>query len=555
MVWTSNSKEMKKHITIFVSALLCAGALVSCSKALDTSPSTDVDKGKILADADAIEVAMNGVYSTMYNRIDFVTANAHQCFGNLAVTLAADLMGEDMVQTAEGAGWFWRDYNYETRQRYTSKIQRCYFTWTYFYQIICNVNYILSAENTATGDSKQLAYLMAQAYSVRAFAYFMLIQSFQQTYKGHESLPGVPIYTEPTQSSSQGKGRGTVADVYKQITDDLAAAMERYEASGKTQQDISEMDYYAANMLKARVALVMNDWQTAAYAAAIVLEKPGKSLLSMADATVVKGTFNDADRSWTTGTTPFNSVSSSSVIWGANVLSEQSQVYASFYSNMDACTNIYYAAEAPKCISNWLYAQIPDSDVRKGWWNGNIGVDASKWKYGANINYNQHKFQWKDQKSHLGDCIFMRLEEAVLIEAEALCRLGDEAGAKELLLELGSRRDPQYARRIAFLSGSEQTFASVGTVTTLLDEILLQRRIELWGETGRIFDILRLAKGWTRDWTVGSEKSNHTNILSKYSEYTAFPADFMECILMIPQTEIDNNPNISDNDQNPYSQR
>lgn len=555
MVLTSNSKEMKKHITIFVTALLCAGALVSCSKALDTSPSTDVDKGKILADADAIEVAMNGVYSTMYNRIDFVTANAHQCFGNLAVTLAADLMGEDMVQTAEGAGWFWRDYNYETRQRYTSKIQRCYFTWTYFYQIICNVNYILSAEKTATGDSKQLAYLMAQAYSVRAFAYFMLIQSYQQTYKGHESLPGVPIYTEPTQSSSQGKGRGTVADVYKQITDDLAAAMERYEASGKTQQDISEMDYYAANMLKARVALVMNDWQTAADAAAIVLEKPGKSLLSMADATVVKGTFNDADRSWVTGTTPFNSVSSSSVIWGANVLSEQSQVYASFYSNMDACTNIYYAAEAPKCISNWLYAQIPDSDVRKGWWNGNIGVDASKWKYGANINYNQHKFQWKDQKSHLGDCIFMRLEEALLIEAEALCRLGDEAGAKRLLLELGSRRDPQYAKRIASLSGSEQTFASVGTVTTLLDEILLQRRIELWGETGRIFDILRLAKGWTRDWTVGSEKSNHTNILSKYSEYTAFPADFMECILMIPQTEIDNNPNISDNDQNPYSQR
>lgn len=546
---------MKKNIKIFAAVLLCAGALVSCSKALDTSPSTDVDKGKILADADAIEVAMNGVYSTMYNRIDFVTANAHQCFGNLAVTLAADLMGEDMVQTAEGAGWFWRDYNYETRQRYTSKIQRCYFTWTYFYQIICNVNYILSAEKTATGDSKQLAYLMAQAYSVRAFAYFMLIQSYQQTYKGHESLPGVPIYTEPTQSSSQGKGRGTVADVYKQITDDLAAAMERYEASGKTQQDISEMDYYAANMLKARVALVMNDWQTAADAAAIVLEKPGKSLLSMADATVVKGTFNDADRSWTTGTTPFNSVSSSSVIWGANVLSEQSQVYASFYSNMDACTNIYYAAEAPKCISNWLYAQIPDSDVRKGWWNGNIGVDATKWKYGANINYNQHKFQWKDQKSHLGDCIFMRLEEALLIEAEALCRLGDDAGAKELLLELGSRRDPQYARRIASLSGSEQTFASVGTVTTLLDEILLQRRIELWGETGRIFDILRLAKGWTRDWTVGSEKSNHTNILSKYSEYTAFPADFMECILMIPQTEIDNNPNISDNDQNPYSQR
>ena len=54
---------------------LCLAALSSCSGMLETSPSTDVDKNLILGDADAIEVAMNGVYSTMYNRIDFVTAN------------------------------------------------------------------------------------------------------------------------------------------------------------------------------------------------------------------------------------------------------------------------------------------------------------------------------------------------------------------------------------------------------------------------------------------------------------------------------------------------
>ena len=539
----------------FLLPSLCLAALSSCSGMLETSPSTDVDKNLILGDADAIEVAMNGVYSTMYNRIDFVTANAHQCFGNLAVTLAADLMGEDMVQTAEGPGWFWKDYSYETRERYTSKIQRCYFTWTYFYQIINNVNYILSAGLTAAGDKAKLSYLMAQAYAVRAFSYFMLIQSYQQTYKGHETLPGVPVYTEPTLSSSKGKGRGTVQDVYDQILDDLDQAMAYYEISGLKQSDISEMDYYAANMLKARVALVMNDWKTAAEAADIVLEKPGKTLLSRADAAVVKGQYDDATKTWTTGSTPFNSVSSSSVIWGAKVLSDQSTVYASFFSQMDACTDIYYAAETPKCISNWLYAQIPDSDVRKGWWNGDIGVPASKWKYGANINYNQHKFQWKEQKSYLGDYIFMRLEEAVLIKAEALCRLKEYKDARAALCELGSRRDPGYAARVSRLEGDEQTFSSTGVVKTLLDEILLQRRIELWGETGRIFDILRLGKGWTRNWTVGGEKSNHTNILSKYSEYAAFPADYIECILMIPQTEIDNNPNISDEDQNPYIQR
>jgi hypothetical protein len=44
-------------------------------------------------------------------------------------------------------------------------------------------------------------------------------------------------------------------------------------------------------------------------------------------------------------------------------------------------------------------------------------------------------------------------------------------------------------------------------------------------------------------------------VLSKYAEYQAFPADYIECILMIPQKEIDNNPEIGPEDQNPYIQK
>ena len=521
---------------------------------MDTSPSTDVVKDRILSDAEGLEVAMNGVYATMYNRLDFVTANAHQCFGNMAVTLAADLMGEDMVQTAQGAGWFWRDYNYDQRSRYTSKIWRCYFTWEYFYEIISNVNYIIAAAPDATGDPGEIVNTLAQAYAARAYAYFMLIQSFQQTYAGHEDLPGVPIYTEPTDASSKGARRSPVIEVYRQIDSDLDLAVKLFEECGVQRKHISNLDLYSTSLLQARVALVENDWSKAVTAAKKAISTPYASLLSMSDATVVKGTFNNSTSEWTTGRTPFNSVSSSSVMWGAEVLSDQSTVFASFFSNMDACTNVYYAAEAPKCISNWLYAQIPSTDIRKGWWNGNIGVTADEWKYGANINYNQFKFQWADQQSYKGDYIFMRLEEAYLILAEALCRQGRESDAKSALGEVMKRRDSNWAAVVTPLSGNEQTFGSVGTVKTLMDEILLQRRIELWGETGRIFDILRLAKGWTRYWTVNGEVSNHTNYLSKYPEYLNFPADYIECILMIPQVEIDNNPNINPEDQNPYVQ-
>lgn len=542
---------MKKIIYTIAIALITIG----CEGLMETSPSVEIDKGLILKDAKGMEVAMNGVYSTMYNRIDFVAANAHQYFGNQAIILAAELMGEDMVQTAQGAGWFWKDYTYESRSRFTSNIQKCYFTWMYFYQIISNVNYIIASADTAEGDKGEIECIKAQALAARAYSYFMLIQSFQQTYIGHEELPGVPLYTEPTTSSSKGKGRGQVKDVYKQIRADLEEALTLFKSCGVSQKHMSNLDYYSTCLLKARVALVQNEWAVAEEAAEEATKKPGRRILNISEAAVTKGTFNDNTKAWVTGTTPFNTLNSACVLWGAEMLSDQSQIFASFYSHMDACTDTYYAAEAPKCISNWLYDQISDTDVRKGWWNGDIGIPVEKWKYGANINYNQHKFQWANQKTYTGDYIFMRVEEAYLIMAEARCKLEDETGAKDALNELMSNRDPEYAERLNGLSGNTQSFGSVGKIQTLLDEILIQRRIELWGEAGRIFDILRLAKGWTRTWETGGVKSNHTNCLTKYSEYLSFPADYIECILMIPQAELDNNPNINAEDQNPYIQR
>lgn len=542
---------MKRILLLIFLAAFAAG----CSSLMETGPSDEVSKDEILKDAEGMAVAIDGIYATMYNRIDFLSANTHQTFGNMAVTLAAELMGEDMVHTAQGAGWFWKDYTYEMRSRYTSNIWRSYFTWKYFYLLISNANYVLSAASTVEGDAARIKNLLAQAYAIRAFSYFGLIRSFQQTLKGHETLPGVPVYTEPTTNSTKGKGRGTVRDVYDRIDEDLDDALALFAESGLGQDDISHLDSCATWLLKARVALVENDWATAEKAASRAMGKPGCEMLTREGATVVKGVFDDETKKWTTGQTPFNSADSPSVMWAMRIITEQSRVYGSFWAHMDACTDVYYAAESPKCISNWLYSQIPETDIRKGWWNGNIGKPRKDWKYGPNIDYNQFKFQWKDQKSYAGDYIFMRKEEACLIRAEALCRLKRFTEARKVLSSLGSLRDSNYAARLAALEDSDtQTFGSVGTVTTLLDEILLQRRIELWGEAGRIWDIQRLGREWTRSWTVGTEPSNHTDLLSKYPEYMAFPSDYMECIMMIPQAEIDNNPAITASDQNPYKQ-
>lgn len=498
----------------------------ACSDNLETNPTDKTSGTTIFADDKSAEVALNGIYRAMYVS-GWTGFNTAQNFGNMSTSLYADLMGEDMIQLEQGSGWFSFDYNYDVRSRYNNDGFRPYASWNYYYTLISNANYIIANDGKIGGDPMAVKNIVGQAYAIRGFCYFMLIQTYQQTYIGHENLPGVPVYTEPTTSASVGKSRGTVQEVYTQINSDIDHAITLLKESGIAQKHISHIDQYVAQLFKARVALVQNQWQVAADAAAEAMKKPSCSVLSED-----KVNFG------------FNDYQASSAMWAAQILSDQSSIWASFYSHMDASVE-QYANKSRKCISSWLYNQLPDSDARKDWWMPKLAKNAAS---GVNASYCQLKFRYKDPKVYTGDYLFARLEEAVLTQAEALCRLKQYTPARQALSMLGNNRDANYATRLAKVSDSDvQTFASTGTVTTLMDEILVQRRIELWGEAGRIFDILRLAKGFTRDFA----DSNHPNKLEKFGGATAITPDYKEFIMTIPQTEIDGNPNVTAADQNP----
>ena len=76
---------------------------------------------------------------------------------------------------------------------------------------------------------------------------------------------------------------------------------------------------------------------------------------------------------------------------------------------------------------------------------------------------------------------------------------------------------------------------------SLLEEILLQRRIELWGEFGRIYDIKRLRQGFVRTAEMGHPAAALLPSL-KLSDPESF-----DWVLTIPQAEIDANPYIVQN--------
>ncbi len=495
-------------------------ALAACSgDKLETQPTDSVSGTTLFSDAKAAMVPLNGLYRSMYTSGWSTTGNTHQCFGVIAYALAAEVMGDDFVMGAQGSGWFWFDAAYNVKGRFSSSAWRSYDLWYVFYTWIANANYVIAAEETMGGSTDDIHYVIGQAYAVRAYSYFQLAQWFARTYKGHENEKCVPLYTEPTFKTTTGQPRATVAEVYAQIDSDLAKAITLLE--GIPQQDKTHMSSAVSLGIASRVALVKEDWSNA---------------LKYADAAIKASGCSVGNVGAITG---MNSVGYNDVMWGAKIKSDQSGMYASYFAHMDP--NVAYGQRAPKEISTWLYNKMGENDARRAWWDPTNALNTpnSDGYYG----YEQTKFSFSNLSTWEGDYIWMRVEEMYFNAAEAACRLGDEAAAKNYLMGVMSQRDPDYT--------CDKTGSALGALTTdetgsLLEEILIQKRIELWGEFGRTFDIRRLKQGFRR-----TSEQGWPAALQMPKRPTDNPENYM-WVLTIPQAEFDGNINMTvDNDQNP----
>lgn len=133
----------------------------------------------------------------------------------------------------------------------------------------------------------------------------------------------------------------------------------------------------------------------------------------------------------------------------------------------------------------------------------------------------------------MGDYIFMRHEEMLLTEAEAECRLGHDDIARSILMELMSKRDENYT---CTKTGTELGALTNDWTGSLLEEIIIQRRIELWAEIGRIYDIRRLKQGFIR-----SAKQGFLTAATSASIGNVTDPDTYAWVLPIPQKEFDGN--------------
>lgn len=508
---------MKK---ILFSILAVAVVLMtSCTKdSLNLNPTDQVSGDSMMDNTDGGMMALNGTIRAFWQWGWSTTGNTHQCVGPMGYSLMADLMGDDFVQAGQGNGWFFFDYMYNVKNRYTASTWRSYDCWNYYYTLISNVNYILAAKNTMQGNQADIDYIMGNAHAIRAYSLAYAAMTFARSYIGHEDRLSVPIYTEPTSPQTKGKPRATNKEVFAQAMSDIDSAC--ILLAGQGQRHISHIGEAVANGIKARIALYMGDYGTALAAA--------QKAIATSSAKLTSSIFDG-----------YNSRNGADIMWGAEVLKDQGTTNPQFMAHMDPAFEGYGDASR-KCISIWLYNKISGTDLRKDWWalESLPSQDIAE-------GYQQKKFYFADPKNpETTDHIFMRLPEMYLIVAECQARSSQDATAQATLNEFMSYRDSKY--------NCTKTGTALGALTTdetgsLLEEIILQRRIELWGEFGRVYDIKRLRQGFKRTTEIGFQVGALLNNL-----HTDDPETF-DWVLTIPQKEIDANPYMVQNPVSSYA--
>ncbi|MFT7396319.1 MAG: hypothetical protein ACI96G_001071 [Flavobacterium sp.] len=495
-------KTLNKKFLLVVLAIL---SLSSCSEDfLVKKPTEFVDYASATSTTENLYSLLNGIHRSLYIRYEGQNET-----GIAGCMQQVDIAGEDIVYPISN-GWFLQVYNWTGLSDENS--QDVAFPYRTFYRINRNANTILESVDLATGLDADRKIIKGQALLYRAFAHFQLVQLYGQRYnataKPNTQL-GIPIVLKV---SNDQLPRSTVEEVYTQINKDIDDAL--VLLVGYTKPNNSHLDLRVAQGLKARVALVQQNWPVAS--ANAILARSGKSL--MTNAAYASG---------------FNSYTNPEWMWGSFVNELQSESFANFGAYMSRNFSSTVIRSCPKAIFNKLWDQFPATDVRttifsKSGNHPNITLVSTARKF----PYTSQKFLAVSTGDSRCDIPYMRIAEMYLIEAEAKAWMGD-ATASQALFTLISNRDPAYVK-------------STATGQTLVNAIYLQRRLELWGEGFRFYDLKRTNSALNRvgPTTVPATTSNH--ISSVALEFN-IPAGDKRWQWLFPRAEINANPAIVQN--------
>lgn len=455
------------------------------------------------------------------------TYGYHYDFGISAVHFATEAMLEDLAILGE-LGYFWFNGWYQNLGQgpeYTS----CAYFWYQYYKWIKLTNDIINVAGEVTEEtSRQTMEILGQVHTYRAMYYLDLARMYEpkpnKTLQPNRNIIGltVPIVTESTtEEQAKNNPRASREKIYEFILSDLAKA-EKY---------LKDAPYrYSAPSLTAVYGLYARAYIElgAAYADPDqCINRDESALTGMTSQSAYTKAAEYARKAidmdlhspltqdqWEDPANGFNNGAANKAwIWGVTTSAENQSNLISNIAHRSAEALYGYGSLSMPGISMALYNRINDEDFRKhSWFDPDLGYDyklASSGQIQAADKsyyflYGQYGFEAPKYLSlkfrpasgevlnyTVGNCAdwpLMRIEEMYFLEIEAVLRLKGLTAAQTLLNEF--MQDYRYETYDCSLTTmSEEAF---------INEMMLQKRIEFWGEGILFFDYKRLNRGINR---------------------------------------------------------
>lgn len=462
---------IKKMIRVGLLMSVLVGVTACADLVLD--PQASVSNDAYFQTMSDFRAAIVGVYDEMTND-DYYGRSLH---------LMSDIMGEDVKQNSS-ANRYQEFADFEGLPRSGHNYEED--LWESGWEVINMLNMLINADfEPRSALQAEYNQILGEAYALRGLVYFDMVKMYAQhyTFTGGGSHPGVPLVLESDVNNLPT--RATVGEIYAQIVSDLSQGI---SLMTQVRNGPYMMTANGARALLSRIYLYMEDYTNA---------------VAMADAVINSGAY-----SLVTGQAYVDQF----VTGGSSEAIFELQ-YTDVDNEGSDCLGCMYSATG---YGDYLPARdlldlIDPADIRMQM----FVVDPLL--TGIYASHRVNKWPTPQQTDNVP---VIRLSEVYLNRAEANAQLGNDGLAQADLNTIRQR-------------GLATAPAVTATGQALIDEILVERRIELGYEGHRIHDLMRNQQDVVRVDVTGDVAS------------MAYPCQY--CILPIPEWEVDANPNIAQN--------
>lgn len=484
--------KINKYIAGMGVAVMSLATFNSCIEEVDPQSSTVIES-QVNQSSSAVKALVWGL-PYYFNAC---ARDYHFEFGYGAMLHMRDVMTGDLPVSPSPSGYDWFA-DYEQTTLLNQDAPTIWYVWAYYNKFIQNTNVALSAIANAnkTGMEDKYAGYEAVAKAFRAIAYLEMAQMYE--FKTNDKFTTgvnadgnnvegltVPIVTEKTTlEEARNNPRATKEVMQQFILDDLTYALEnidKFDDSDKVFPHKAEV--YG---LLARFYMWKEDYPKAQEAARNAINNYSGSPMTQSEALSKTSGFNDLSK----------------FMWGAEQTDANETVktgiinWTSWMSNE---TSFGYTGEEPYImIDANMYDRIGNSDWRKLMWKAPEGSSLegkTEWINSKTAesypDYASAKFRpvnGDGDNYTVGAASaypVMRVEEMYFIEAEAAAHQNAEKGKELLEKFMKTYRNKTYS-----CSKTDQD--------DVIEEIVFQKRVELWGEGQTFYDIKRLNYSVTR---------------------------------------------------------